>query len=138
MLAGLSVIFIILNTKPIQHHDLKVESYAMVLPIQNKLPGHYGYSEEMVLSTIASKQIRRYIINGDANELVKYTLLRDDYLRLHRRCDTTKVEKVHFTDDASYGDFFRLVRMLRIDSILRYALVERDLYIFGTITEECK
>lgn len=46
--------------------------------------------------------------------------------------DTTHVMKVHFTEEAYYGEFVVMLNLLLKDRHKRYVFCEDDLYIFCT------
>jgi hypothetical protein len=141
VIAGLSVLLLIIfwneglstkNTIP------KMESYRLIIPMKPETEGSYMLSESSILKMISTKSIKPYIIKGNALDSAKFRLLRDDFLRINFNCDTNTLVKVHFSNTASYGDVFRLIRMMHQDKIRRYVLIENDFYIFGTISDDCR
>jgi hypothetical protein len=114
-------------------------NYTAESPIKLNLPGcekNLLYSEDFVLRQIAFKKVTHYFLPGNSSDTLRITTILQDALKLHFQCDSTKVIRIQFGSEATFGNVYNLVRFLRKHSFRRYCLIEDNFYIFGT-TADC-
>lgn len=106
----------------------------MLLPSDEKNRSDYmnRYSKYSVFKAIKNKKILTVTIGQDHNlNLKKIEFVRQETRRINYAYLDNNVIKVHFENEATYGELVSILNNLREDVIKRYALLDDDLYIFG-------
>lgn len=112
----------------------KPEMYSLILPSIKK---NGFFTEDHFKNEVQKKKIRTYILTGTDEDSIKFRLIREDAIRMKFTCDTSMVIKVHFRNEATYGEFFYLNRLMKTEKIKRYAFVDPAFFIFGPPRQDC-
>ncbi len=95
---------------------------------------HYPFNNGIIENALKGKKIVPISLTGilqEDNKVMDTIQVRAHWFKHNR--DTTKVLKVHFTENNTYGQFIQLVNIMIVDCQTHYALWRDDFYIFGNL-----
>lgn len=109
--------------------------HSFMLPNEKKYGNVFSVWE--ALKEFKRREQVVYVLKGNEEDDKKLAVIRQHALQIKYSCDTNTVIKVHLRSSTTYGEFIRLLDIMRADSHKRYLLYQDDFYIVPPKPNDC-